>query len=357
MSDNLRTYHKMIHLLCQWHPKERITRIRNLALLMLGLHVGHSVHLSKIVRPWPVPSKDPSMVNRLRRFLNNTYVNPHQWYQPVIQQVLASFQHLPIKLIIDCSKIGFNFRLLMVGIAYKKRTIPLVWSVHRGAKGHVKVEAQLKLFRLLTPFISCGSDVMVLGDAGFETQKLMNWLRQQGWRFVIRQNGRSMVRRTNEDWLKLNQLPVSEGESYSYGWVRLTKTYDAGWFWLVIHWEKGEEDPWFLLSNWEGTKQVVKEYGRRMWIEEMFGDMKRHGFDVEGTQLDDASRIDILMLAVAIVFTWFITLGSWVVKSGNRHWIDVKSRRDKSYFRLGWDWLERMRRLNRPLPLRFTLYF
>jgi hypothetical protein len=34
-----------------------------------------------------------------------------------------------------------------------------------------------------------------------------------------------------------------------------------------------------------------------------------------------------------------ITLGSWVIKRGFRHFVDPLSRRDKSYFRLGCDWL------------------
>ena len=92
-------------------------------------------------------------------------------------------------------------------------------------------------------------------------------------------------------------------------------------------------------------------------IEEMYGDMKGHGFDLEATHLNDADRINRLVLGVSITYVWLITLGSWVVKRGFRHLLDHKSRRDKSYFRLGWDWLRRCIRLGQPLPLRFTPYF
>jgi hypothetical protein len=51
------------------------------------------------------------------------------------------------------------------------------------------------------------------------------------------------------------------------------------------------------------------------------------------------------------------TLGAWVVKRGWRHYLDLKSRRDKSYFRLGLDWVDRCFRLDDPVPLRFILYF
>ena len=40
MPNNLQTYHKTLTQLCQWLPKERITRLRNMALLMLGLQLS-----------------------------------------------------------------------------------------------------------------------------------------------------------------------------------------------------------------------------------------------------------------------------------------------------------------------------
>jgi len=43
MSNNLRMYHKILTQLCQWLPDERITRMRNLALLVTGLFLSGKV--------------------------------------------------------------------------------------------------------------------------------------------------------------------------------------------------------------------------------------------------------------------------------------------------------------------------
>ena len=91
-----------------------------------------------------------------------------------------------------------------------------------------------------------------------------------------------------------------------------------------------------------------------MWVEEMYGDMKGHGFDLEATHLDDTDRISRLVLAVYLAFVWLITLGAWVVKRSLRYLVDHKCRRDKSYFRIGWDWLARCIRFGKPVPLRFV---
>lgn len=356
MPNNLHTYHKTLQQLRQWLPQERITRLRNMALLLLGLQLSGAIHLPLIVRKWPIAGKVPSLTNRLRRFLNNPHVAVRDWYHPLAQQLVNAFAGQEIRLVIDCTKVGFHHRMLMIGIAYKKRTLPLAWSVHKGGKGHINVSEQLELLRYIHTLLPRGSQVWVMGDAGFESVHLLRWLRAQGWSFVLRQNGRTMVRWPGQDWLKLNQLAIEEGQTRAIGWVRLTKTHDAGWYFLLLHWETGEEDPWFLISNRSGVRQLIRRYKIRMWIEEMFGDMKGHGFDLEATHLADADRISRLVLAVCFNFVWFITLGSWVVKRGFRHFLDHKSRRDKSYFRLGWDWIERCLRLNQPVPIRFHPY-
>ncbi len=356
MGTNLRLYHRVLSQLCQWLPDERITRQRNMALLITGLYMGRAIHLALIVRKWPSRSKDLSLVNRLRRFLNNPSVEVREWYRPFAKQLVQALAGQRIRLVIDCTKVGFDFRLMTISIAYRRRTLPLVWSVHRGPKGHTTVEDQLTLFRYVRPLIPADSEVWVMGDTGFQTVPLLRWLQRQGWHFVIRQQGRIMVQSAGQPWRKLNQFELAPGETRYLGWVRMTRKHDAGWFWLILHWEKGQDEPWYLVSDRSGQRDLIRLYKVRMWTEEMYGDMKGHGFDLEATHLDDEERIARLVLGVCLTFIWMITLGSWVVKNGYRHFVDHRSRRDKSYFRIGWDWLERCLRLDDPIPIRFLPY-
>lgn len=353
MRNNLQLYHKILRQLCQWLPSERITRKRNMALLITGLYMGAAVHLSLIVRKWPLPGKIPSLVNRLRRFLDNPRVSVRDWYHPVAVQLVQTFAGKHIRLVIDCTKLGFNHRMLSISIAYRKRTLPLTWSIHRGSKGHIKAKHQLALFHYVRQLLPRDSQVWVVGDAGFQTVPLLLWLSRQHWHFVIRQQGRIKVYRSRHGWTRIDNIALSEGETKFVGWVRLTEKHNAGWFWLILHWEKGEKEPWYLISDRFGKIELIRLYKIRMWTEEMYGDMKGHGFDLESTHLGDADRISRLVLAVCMTFVWLITLGSWVVKRGHRHLVDRKDRRDKSYFRLGWDWLERCLSLGLPIRLQF----
>jgi hypothetical protein len=314
------------------------------------------IHLSQIAREWPLPGKDPSLVNRLRRFLANPAVTVRKWYRPIVRKLVASLAGQRLRLVIDVTKVGFNHRLMVIGLAYRKRTLPLAWSVHPGSRGHTTVQEQLRLFQSIAGLIPSDTEVWVLGDTEFQHVPLLRWFRRRGWHFVIRQQGRIKVYRAHHGWQKIHTLALKEGETRYIGWVRLTERYNAGWFWLILHWEPGQDEPWYLISDQAGARNLIRLYAVRMWIEEMYGDMKGHGFDLEATHLRDADRLSRLFLGVCITFVWFITLGTWVVKRGFRHWIDRKDRRDKSYFRLGWDWLQRCKRLNQPLRLHFKPY-
>ena len=81
---------------------------------------------------------------------------------------------------------------------------------------------------------------------------------------------------------------------------------------------------------------TLKVYRRRCWIEEMFGDLKTNGFDLEATHLNQILRLSRLTLAVVLLYVWLLAFGARLIKSGRRHLVDRNERRDLSLFRIGW---------------------
>lgn len=65
--------------------------------------------------------------------------------------------------------------------------------------------------------------------------------------------------------------------------------------------------------------------------------MKKNNPSSSSPKLD--CRIKVFQFDMCIAYIWLISVGSWVVKNSLRHFVDVKFRRDKSYFQSGWDWL------------------
>ena len=223
-----------------------------MALFITGLYLSGQPHLSKIVRKWPLMGKLPSLTNRLWRFMNNPRVDVALWYEPIAQEIVGHLPVGPITLVVDTTKVGFYHRVLTIGVAFKKRTLPLVWSVRRGRKGHTKVEEQLALFKKVAKMIPKNAEIWVVGDTEFQSVHLLRWFCRRHWHFVIRQQGKNKVCWQGQPWIKINALCLEQGQSRVIGWVRLTDKHNAGWYWLLLHWETGEDEPWYLVSDHPG---------------------------------------------------------------------------------------------------------
>ena len=105
-----------------------------------------------------------------------------------------------------------------------------------------------------------------------------------------------------------------------------------------------------LATNLLDPRAVLRLYRRRMWIEEMFGDMKKHGFDLEASHLRHFLRLSRLTLAVCLLYLWLVAMAEHVITTHQTDVVDRHDRRDLSLFRLGWDFVERCLALFDPLP-------
>jgi Transposase DDE domain len=355
MRPSLHLYHSMLRQINQWLPDERVTRQRNLALLVSGLYLSASVHLSQIVRSWPIPGKIPSLSNRLRRFLSRAEPTPEGYYEPLLAHLLWLLGKQPLRLVMDLTQVGPWCRALVVTVVYRRRTLPLAWHLYAGASGNVPVNDAIALLEPIYRHVPSDTAVYLVGDTGFRAGDLLRWLRERQWHYVIRQRKESGVRTDTTPWTPLADLAIAPGQTRVVGWVWLFKTTPFGPTWLLLHWAAGQEEPWLLISDCPDPALVLRLYRRRAWIETTFRDMKASGFDLDATRLRDPLRLDWLLLGIAIAYVWLVALGAWVVKNRRRHLIDRKDRRDKSYFRLGWDWVAHCIRLGFPIPVRFNL--
>ena len=78
-----------------------------------------------------------------------------------------------------------------------------------------------------------------------------------------------------------------------------------------------------------------------MWAGEMFGDFKKHGFDLERTMLRHFDRLSRLTLGVVLLYVWLISIGTRTVRDGLRNLVDRTDRRDLSIFQIGMRFIER----------------
>src|SRR5215211_3961974 len=336
-------------LLLQLRPDERITRVRNWSRLLVGLCLSRSVHLSKIANKIPTTTTTtteatlPSATRRLSRLLDNAAIRVRAWYEPIARSLLERATRGEIRLIVDGSKIGSEHRLLMVGLAYRRRAIPIAWSWVRSEKGHSSSYKQRALLGYVRRLIPDGARVLVVGDSEFGAMETLEQLEEWGWYYVLRQKSSHLVcsrQQQQQQWQPLGELIERRGERVWLEGALLSRLH-AHKTNLVLYWKKGEKEPWLLATNLATSKEALSAYEKRMWIEGMFADFKGHGFDLESTRLRRFGRLSRLTLAVAMLYVWLVVYGAEVVKRGQRRLVDRSDRRDHSLFRLGYNMLDR----------------
>ena len=179
-------YHTWIQHIRELHPKQRITRIRCFACLMIGIYKSRSVYLSRIAGKIPGQAKLPSVVRRLARLLDNPAIRVRKFYEPVARQWLeAQFATIgEIRLIVDGTKVGFAHQLLMVSLAYRRRSIPIAWTWIKYIRGHSTVHKQLALLTYVRALIPSGATVFLVGDTEFGPVKVLKELDRWHWYYV-----------------------------------------------------------------------------------------------------------------------------------------------------------------------------
>lgn len=352
----IRTYHTMLAQIQHIVPTGHLYRQRVLAWFMTGIYLGRTVNTAKVANKISGRAKRASNSRRLSRFLANGAVRVRAWYESTMTALLqAAASSGQVRLIIDATQVAQSHQLLMVALAYRRRALPIAWTWVRVAKGHSSGGKQVALLgyvqRLMPPQVM----VVLTGDSEFTP--LQAQLEKWGWFYVLRQKGSHLYRsHPDQPWQRVGTLLDHPGQQCWLSAIELTEQNRLPCNFLA-YWRQGEKQPWLLATNLPSARQTLQQYKVRAWIEEMFGDFKRHGVELQQSHLRHFLRLSRLTLVVALLYVWVVAFGSAVIKRGDRHLVDRIDRRDLSIFRIGYDMLERCLINNLPASFRQVPYF
>lgn len=348
-------YHTWKAQIQQLRPEERLSRVKAMAWLLAGIYASRSVQLGRIASKIPGTAKRTSVVRRLERLVDNAAIRTRDWYEPQIRPLLQAYAGREYRLVVDGSKVGPWHILLLVSLAYRRRTIPLAWMWvrtphHRGRSSAVRQLALLGYVRRLLP---AEARVLLVGDQEFGAIEVLKKLDHWHWQYVLRQKSSQLFRPdAATPWRPFGTCIQRSGQSVWLGEVEYTqwRPYRTH---LLAHWQGGEKEPWLLATNLPTLHAALRAYRRRAWIEATFGDLKDNGFDLEATRLHTVQRLQRLTLAVMLLYLDLLTTGSRAVKDGLRRLVDRADRRDLSLFRIGLYLCDRYLANDLPFVIRF----
>jgi hypothetical protein len=352
MSNQRRVYTKVLKTLKQLMPTQTQGHVVTLAMMVTGIVLGKKAQLTAMSTQVPHLAKDSSIEMRMRRWVKNERIEIEAYFMPFARELLAGLTETTLVLAMDGSTLGRGCMVLMVGVVYHKRALPLAWVVYKGKKGHAPAETHVAALEAVLPLIPHGADVVLLGDGEYDSVEMLAWVdTQTDWHVVARTASDTQVYSDGE-WVSLHELCVPPGGLISLPEVRFTRQA-FGPLHVIAWWDKDYDDPLYLVTNLELAEEACHFYKRRYRIETLFSDKKSRGFHINKSHLSEPTRLARLLIASSLAYIWMIYLGLSVIQAGCTDLIDRVDRTDKSLFRLGLDWLHHLLKWEKPFSVQF----
>ena len=322
-----------------------------LAAFSCGLSLARRCTLSVVAEALPFVGKPDTVERRLQRFLSNPRIVWGECCQALASWVLDSLVPKgPVVLLVDETSLQDNLKVMAISLAYRGRAIPLAWWCYPQERWPMgQVELIKRLLQWVSRGVPQGSTVLVEADRGIgNSPELLRAIQDMGWYFLVRVS--NQVRLIVEEGTEIAfgklipRVGISwHGEVYAFkktGWMKC---------WAIGQWDKGNKEPWLLLTNYPGA-QGKWSFRGRMWEELAFKDFKTNGWQWQRSHVWDPEHANRLWLIMALAYVWVISMGTQV--AGNpalRTELTRGTGPRRSVFQLGLRFLERWMALGRRL--------
>src|SRR3989441_2688890 len=330
-----KVFANLTHQLHRDLPLEPLTRLVNLAAVALGILRSKSLQVGQIITALPLAGTRASLKKRVQRFLKNAGVSVDIYYQPLAQRLLQRLVTGGARVLLTLDRTEWGaFNILYVCVGWRGRALPLLWRMV--APGASSFAEQKELLEVVVGWLPIGARVLLLGDREFGTGVLAQWALHQGWGVCLRLRAHESVRRAGTSYFEMLPL-VLPGERRFWPQVAFTQKHAVAGLNLAMYWAPTAVEPWYLITTEPTCKLACASYQKRFRIEEMFKDFKNNGrgFGLELTGVRHPDRLARLLLALALVYTWVLLWGAYVVASGQQKLVDTVRRPTLSLFQTG----------------------
>jgi hypothetical protein len=275
------------------------------------------VHLSQIAQHIPSDAQAAGRIAQVRRWLKNQFIQVPTFYRPLITEALQPWAHKEVFVILDgCIVNNEALQIFRLSLSHCFRAIPLTWLTVKGP-GLITVEKCEALLTEAAQLLRHVATVTFLADRGFRDKDWAQKCRKLHWNYGIRIANNTTVTLADGRVLAVDTLGVQPGRARYFQNVRLTA--EADWACnLAVTWTRATpKQPAELCAiamNLTANSCTLKDYLKRMHIEQSFRDDKSGSFDLAATKLTDPERLNHLLLAIAVATLWIYDIGEQVIR-------------------------------------------
>src|SRR5579859_3008159 len=283
--------------------------VGNVVLFSRGVVASKSSHIRSIASS--VGGKSDSRRRRLQRFVGqkkDLKVFFGEWSKSLVLALGLK----ELVLAVDETKLKDKFGVMVVGLVFQGRCIPLAWQVYRAnSAADYPVQGQARLIigllNAVRAGLPAGMKVLVLADRGIGTSPLlMRGIAAMHWQFLFRVTKMGKLILPDGQEVTFYDQVSAPGQSYAAQGLVFKKRGRLAAHVRVL-WGADAKAPWALVTNDPALSGW--EYAQRMAEEEGFRDFKSEGWDVENAALDDPQRMSLLWVLLSVAYAWMLVWG------------------------------------------------
>lgn len=234
-----------------------------------------------------------------------------------MKRLLKNQSHIILSVDWTVIRSRFNFLSISWVMDGCGQSIPLYFTGYE--KGHLcdydECQSQPKIeesaLKMVISMLSNADEIIVLMDRGFDSPQMIRYLKNLGVKFIIRSKSERWITTRRGKEILIKNMYKKPGKDKSFKDVYYTRSSKVQVM-FYARWEKGQNEPWFLLSNIKSNiDEICALYARRWPIEEMFKAMKNEqtGFDIKKVRLRHLDRWLRLLFIATLVFQALGTVG------------------------------------------------
>jgi len=244
---------------------------------------------------------------------------------------------------LDATTLELKFTVLAVSIVYRSCAIPVAWTI---TKGNEKGEWNTHWLAMLNDIkANIPSDyvVFVMTDSGLYSPKIYKLITKLKWHPLMRTNGSGYFKEGDKYFQPIKSFAKVAGTSWQgRGLAFKNSRIECT---LIAHWEEGQNEAWFILTDLPPEASNACLYGMRAWIEHGFRVTKSGLWGWNRTRMEAPQRASRYWLVISIGTIWTMSVGgeadesipASTVPDITQDGYHIRIRRRKiSVCRLGW---------------------
>ena len=305
----------------------------------MSLFAVRTVNLKQIANTMRDSAKPESNYRRLQRFFSSYNFCYDELARLLVGLFFNDKAHWYLTMDRTNWKYGkLNINILMLGICYKGRAIPVCWSM-LNKKGNSNTAERIELVSRFIRIFGKERIKGLLADREFIGGDWFGWLNEEALPFIIRLKKSEIT--TNSRGLEVDIhglfFHLKVGQTQSLAGARIL--WDKKVYLAAKRLLDGEL---LIIATNHLLPDSIDVYLKRWEIETLFECLKGRGFNFEDTRITERERVSKMVAVLSIAYCWAHKMGEWRSEQGDGIKTKKHGRLEKSLFRHGLDLLQQI---------------